>query len=175
LKKIGEITESLLIITGSMGSGKTSVLGEASDLLAQRHITHAAIDLDASGLAHIGSGETKTVMYRNLQCVCENYAALDVKRLLLARAIGDRTELKLCREVVSATNTVVCRLVASIETMEQRVRMRESGVAQHDYIVRVAELDNRLDRTGLEDFSVNSENRTVTDIAQEMLIKAGWI
>jgi hypothetical protein len=94
---------------------------------------------------------------------------------LLARAIGDRTELELCREVVSATNTVVCRLVVSIETMEQRVRMRESGVAQHDYIVRVAELDNMLDRAGLEDFSVNSENRTVTDIAQEMLIKAGWI
>jgi hypothetical protein len=57
-----------------MGSGKTSVLGEASDLLVLRHITHAAIDLDTLGLAHIDSGETKPVMYRNLQCVCQNYA-----------------------------------------------------------------------------------------------------
>jgi hypothetical protein len=158
-----------------MGAGKTSVLGEASDILALLDITHAAIDLDTLGLAHIDSGETKTVMYRNLQCVCKNYGALGVKRLLLARAIEDRAELELCREVVSATNTVVCRLTASIETMQQRVRMRESGVAQRDYIARVAELNAILDRERLEDFIVNSANGSITDVAQEMLIKAGWI
>jgi adenylylsulfate kinase len=158
-----------------MGSGKTSVLGEASDLLAGRHIVHAAIDLDALGLAHIESGETRTMMYRNLQCVCENYAALGVTRLLVARAIEDRAELEFCRSVVSATNTVVCRLTASIEIMEQRVRMRESGMRQQDYLARVGELNAILDRVRLEDFTVNSANRSVTEIAQEMLIKAGWI
>jgi hypothetical protein len=165
----------LLIITGSMGAGKTSVLGEASDLLALRRIIPAAIDLDALGLAHIDSGETKAVTYRNLQCVCQNYAALDLKRLLLSRAVEDRAELELCRTVVSATSTVVCRLTASIETMEQRVRMRESGVAQQAYISRVAELNAILDQARLEDFVVSSENRSVTEVAEEMLIKARWI
>jgi adenylylsulfate kinase-like enzyme len=167
--------ESLLIITGSMGSGKTSVLGEASDLLAKHHIIHAAIDSDALGLAHIESGETRTVMHRNLQCVCENYAALGVTRLLMARAIEDRAELELCRTVVSATSTVVCRLTASIETMERRIRMRESGVAQQAYITRVAELNAILDHARLEDFVVSSENRSVTEVAEEVLIKARWI
>jgi hypothetical protein len=158
-----------------MGSGKTTVLGEASDLLALRHITHAGIDLDTLGLAHIDSGETKTLIYRNLQSVCENYDAVGVKRLLLARAIEDRAELELCRGVVSATNTVVCRLSASIETMEQRVNMRESGVAQQNYVARVAELNAILDRARLEDFIVSSSNRTVTEVAEEMLVRAGWI
>ena len=55
--------ESLLIITGSMGAGKTSVLGESSDILAQRNIAHAAIDLDALGLAHLpGQVRTHDVM-----------------------------------------------------------------------------------------------------------------
>jgi adenylate kinase len=36
--KVVEETESLLIITGTMGAGKTTVLGEASDILALRHI-----------------------------------------------------------------------------------------------------------------------------------------
>ena len=49
----GGLTESLLIITGTMGAGKTAVLGEASDILAQRQIVHAAIDLDALGLAYL--------------------------------------------------------------------------------------------------------------------------
>jgi hypothetical protein len=36
----------VLVISGSMGSGKTTVLGEASDLLTMANILHAAIDLD---------------------------------------------------------------------------------------------------------------------------------
>src|SRR5690348_11565416 len=124
-------TESLLIITGTMGAGKTAVLAEASDILALRHIAHAAIDLDAIGLAHLpSSASSDAVMYRNLECVWKNYSSLGVRRLLLARAMEDRAELERCRRVVSANHTIVCRLIASIEAMQHRVKMRESGVSQ---------------------------------------------
>jgi N-acetyltransferase len=166
----------LLIITGTMGAGKSTVLAEASDILALRDIAHAAIDLDALGLAHLPLADGNDgVMYRNLQSVCENYTSLGVSRLLLARAIEDRAELELCRGVVSPTSTVVCRLSASIETMEQRVKMRESGVSQREYVARVAKLNVILDRARLEDFTIASENRSVTEVACEMLLKAGWI
>ena len=159
-----------------MGAGKTAVLGEASDILALRHIAHAAIDLDALGLAHLPSvGSTEDVMYRNLQSVCKNYASLGVRRFLLARAMEDRAELELCRGSVAATNTVVCRLTASMEVMQQRVRVRESGVSQLEYVARVAKLNAILDRARLEDFTVTNENRSLTEVAQEMLVKAGWI
>src|SRR6202158_233670 len=135
--KVVEETQSLLIITGTMGAGRTTVLGEASDILALRHIAHAAIDLDALGLAQLPSAASNDgVMYRNLQSVCENYSSLGVRRLLLARAMEDRAELELCRGIISATNTVVCRLTASIEAMQQRVNMRESGVSQGEYVAR---------------------------------------
>lgn len=170
------LTESLLIITGSMGAGKTSVLAEASDILALRHIIHAAIDLDALGLAHLPSAaRTDSVMYRNLQSVSGNYAALGVTRLLLAGAVEDRAELELCSTVVSAAKTAVCRLTAGIDTMQQRVKTRESGVLQREYVARVAILDAILDRASLEDFVVNNEDRPINDVAKEMLIKAGWI
>jgi cytidylate kinase len=170
------VTESLLIITGSMGAGKTTILAEASDLLALRSITHAAIDLDTLGLAHLPSrANNDAVMYRNLESVCQNYASLGVSRLLLARAIEDRDELELCRSIVSATNTIVCRLAASIEVMEQRVQMRESGVSRQEYLARIPKLNVILDRARLEDFTINSENRSPTEIAHEMLVKARWI
>ncbi|OLC84391.1 MAG: hypothetical protein AUH66_00905 [Acidobacteria bacterium 13_1_40CM_4_57_6] len=172
----GAFTESLLIITGTMGAGKTTVLAEASDLLALRHITHAAVDLDALGLAYLPSAASDDgVMYLNLQSVCKNYASRGVKRLLLARAMEDRADLELCRRVVSATNTVVCRLTASIETMQQRVKMRELGTSQREYVARVTKLNVILDRARLEDFTISSENRSPTDAAHEMLVKAGWI
>jgi hypothetical protein len=177
----GAVTESLLIITGTMGAGKTTVLGEASDILALRQIAHAAIDLDALGLAYLPStasaskASNHSVMYSNLQSICKNYASIGVKRFLLARAIENRAELELCRGTASASNTVVCRLAASMETMQQRVKMRESGVSQREYVARVAKLNLILDGARLEDFIVTSENRSVTEVAQEMLVRAKWI
>jgi len=167
---------SLLVITGSMGAGKTCVLGEASDILALRKIVHAAIDLDAFGLAHLPSGVSNdVVMYRNLQDVCKNYAALGVRRFLVARAIENRATLECCRSAVSARSMLVCRLTAKIGTMRQRVTIRESGVLQKQFTTRVAKLDSILDRARVEDFTVTTDDRSVTEVAQEVLLKAGWI
>ena len=166
----------MLIITGSMGAGKTSVLAEASDILALRKIAHAAIDLDTLAIAHLPSApSTDGVMYRNLQSVCQNYAALGVTRLLLASAVEDRAQLELCRSAVSAQNTAICRLAASLGQMRQRVKMRETGMLQQQFVDRVAILDAILDRATLEDFTVVNENRSLTEVTQEMLVKAGWI
>ncbi len=159
-----------------MGAGKTSVLGEASDILALRHIAHAAIDVDALGLARLPSGDrSDAVMYNNLRSVCKNYVDLGVQRFLLARAMEDRVQLERCREIVPATNTVVCRLTAGIAAMKQRVQMRETGVSQREYVARVEKLNAIVDRAQLEDFTVCNENRSLTEVAMEMLIKAGWI
>lgn len=170
------VTESLLIITGTMGAGRTSILAEASDILELRDINHAAVDLDALGFAHVPSTTSNNdLMYRNLQSVCKNYASLGVRRLLLARAIESRSELERCRSVVSATHTVICRLTASVEAMQQRVQMRESGVSQREYVARVAKLNVILDRARLEDFTITNENRPITEVAHEMLVEARWI
>lgn len=159
-----------------MGAGKTSVLGEASDILTLHHIAHAVIDVDALGLARLPTAaRTDGVMYRNLRSVCNNYASLGVTRFLLARALENRAELDLCREIVSAANTLVCRLTARTETMEERVKMRESGISQREYVARVAELNAILDCGRLEDFSIANENRALTEVAHEMLLRAGWI
>jgi hypothetical protein len=176
LNSNGGLTESLLIITGTMGAGKTSALAEASEILSLRDIAHAAIDLDTLGLAHLSSGACNdAVMYDNLGSVCKNYAAVGVQRFLLARALEDRSELERCRDIVRASNIVVCRLTASLTAMRRRVKMRETGVSQREYVACVANLNAMLDRARLEDFSVNNENRSLTDVALEMLVKAGWI
>ncbi len=166
----------MLIITGTMGAGKTAVLGEASDILAERNIVHAAIDLDALGLAHLPSAvRSDGVMYDNLRSICGNYATSGVRRFLVARAVEDDAQLKLCRAIIPAANTVVCRLAVSIETMTRRVEMRDLGISQRKYVDRVSKLNVILDRALLEDFVVTNENRSLTDVALEMLVKAAWI
>jgi hypothetical protein len=169
-------TDALLIITGSMGSGKTTLLSEASDILAVRNIPHASIDLDALGTVHLPSSvDDNQLMYRNLRSVWENYAHVGLRRLMLARALENRAELECCRKAVSAGKVVICRLTASMKTMQDRVLSRELGTLQGSFVGRVAELNSVLDRAHLEDFSLRNENRPVTDVAHEMLVRAGWL
>jgi hypothetical protein len=94
---------------------------------------------------------------------------------LLARALEDCAELERCCGIVAASNTAVCRLTASIGTMEQRVKQRELGVSRANYVTRVAKLNAILERAQLENFTVTNEDRQLNDVAHELLLKAGWI
>jgi hypothetical protein len=87
----------------------------------------------------------------------------------------DDGQLKACRDIIPAANTVVCRLTANIEMMKRRVEMRDLGILQQEYIARVTELNTILDRAQLEHFAVANENRPLNEVALEMLLKAGWI
>ena len=59
--------------------------------------------------------------------------------------------------------------------MAQRVAMRETGISLGEYVSRVAELSAILDHSRLEDFSVINEDRSLREVAHEMLVRANWI
>ena len=46
---------------------------------------------------------------------------------------------------------------------------------QQQFLARVMELQKVLDRAGLEDFAITNENVLVTDVARELLERAGWL
>ena len=59
--------------------------------------------------------------------------------------------------------------------MQERIRAREPGFWQQKYVDRVAVLEDALDKAALEDFSLaNDGTRRVTDVAGEILQRAGW-
>ena len=166
---------SLLVISGSMGSGKTSVLGEASDVLTANGIVHAAIDLDAIGAAHLPPGAADHVRCRNLAAICMNYAAEGVAKFLLAGAIEDAQDLERIRLAAQADAVIVVRLSARLDTMEKRIRTRETGLHQSFFVARVAELEAILDRAHLERTTISNDGRSITEVARELLTGAGWL
>jgi hypothetical protein len=165
----------VIVISGTMGSGKTTVLAEASDILTARGVMHAAIDLDALGVAYAPDTALIDLAYRNLSSVWKNYAALGTPRLSLAGAIESLDEFNRIRAVIPDAALVVCRLKARLATMEQRVSLREPGMLHDKLVARVADLDTILDGARLEDFSLINDDRSVTDVATELLTRAGWI
>jgi hypothetical protein len=166
----------VLVITGTMGSGETTMLGEASDLLTARGITHAAVDLDTLGMGHLPEPAWADLTYRNLSLVWQNYAAVGAARLLIAEAVESVGELNRIREAVPGAQLVVCRLTAPLETVRRRVSQREPGMLREALIARVAELEVLIDTASLENFSLSTDDdRNVTEAALEMLSLANWI
>jgi dephospho-CoA kinase len=165
----------VIVITGSMGAGKTTVLAEASDLLAKDAVAHAAIDLDALGVAHLPDGRSAADLTdANLRSVWSNYSAAGATRALIAAAVESRVDLDRLRAAIPKADVVVCRLRAPLETMKERVRVREPGMHQEKFVARVVELERLLDAAALEDFTLTNIG-SVTDVARQMLVKAGWL
>jgi hypothetical protein len=165
----------VLVVSGSMGAGNTTVLAEASDLLTTADVLHAAIDLDGLALGHLPDAASEDLSIRNLTVVWNNYAAAGITKLLLGEAVDTIALRERLRHAIPAAEIIVCRLRASLETMQQRIRLREPGMLQERFVARVAELERLLDAGGVEDFSINNDGRPVTDVAREMLVRAGWL
>ena len=167
----------LLLISGSMGTGKTTVLSEVSDLLVEADMAHAAIDLDClSMMRPLRGPRRERLTFANLAAVWSNQAAAGAQRLVIARVLEERSELQHYREAVPGAEPVVCKLTASIETMQERVRIREPGMIQAEAVARAATLADILERARAEDFTVdNGEGRSITDVAREVLSLAGWL
>ena len=165
----------VIVITGSMGSGKTTVLGEASDLLSAADIPHGLIDLDALGVVGVADVIAAHLQYRHLAAVYSHLVAAGITRVLLAEAIESRTELERIAAAMRGAALVVCRLTASIATMEARLRVREPGILREQFVARAGELDHILARVALEDFTISNDGRPVTDVARELLQRAGWV
>jgi len=136
----------VLVISGSMGSGKTTVLGEASDLLSSRDVAHAAIDLDAISTAGVARHVSTTVTFGSLAVIYSNVLGAGLDRLLIAEAVDSVATLERLRLAMPEARIVVCRLIASIPTMQARLRAREPGMLQAQFVARASELEQTLDQ-----------------------------
>src|SRR5262245_66623513 len=111
----------LLLITGTMGAGKTTLMAEASDVLIERRVVHAAIDLDALGIGLMPPSEAADIdqradgkprsledlMYRNLALVWQNYRSAGVTKIVVAAA-SDRRDLPFLQAAADRPDTTIC-------------------------------------------------------------------
>jgi ribose 1,5-bisphosphokinase PhnN len=170
------MTPKVIVISGTMGAGKTTVLGEASDVLAERHVLHAAIDLDGVTAVGLPDDHTRDLTGQNLSAVFANLMNRGIRHVMVAAAVESREDLQDLRRALSEPEIVICRLVANRATLEQRIRGREPGMSQELFVARSRHLDAILDEAAIEDFvERNDDGRRITDVAIAMLSRAGWI
>ena len=169
----------VLHLSGSMGAGKTTVMGEASDLLIEANVSHACVDFDGLALIHPHAPDDPDgcgLAFRNLKSIWANYRAVGIERLVIAAVIESRSQLAHYEDAVPGAEIVLCRLLAPMATMHDRLRSRDPGIYLPRFLARSTRLDGILAARRIEDFTVdNGPGRHVTDVAREVLRRAGWL
>lgn len=176
---------SVLLVTGTLGVGKTEVVREMNEVRRTRGLSNATIDLD-----WIGKGRQPTdwpdttwrfgtrsadLQVANLRAMWPNYARLGITRLLLSGVIDSREHLTGLLEAVDAEAFAVCRLTAPNAVLQERIRRRELGIAR-DFLVRYsAEVEAHLDRLNVASLTVvNDGSMPITAVAEKVLADSGW-
>lgn len=170
------MTVPVLLLSGTVGAGKTTVAWEITDALAERGVGSAAVDLDAL-IAQWPPSSTwnNDLMFECLTALWPIYAAHDSTHLVLARVLEDPTDLDRYRDAVPGADITVCRLVADERArIERLVGRMPPGPSRDWHLDRTVELHDILERAAFEDFVVVND-RPVRDVALEVLTRAGWI
>ncbi|MFJ4915270.1 AAA family ATPase [Streptomyces sp. NPDC088726] len=170
---------SALLVNGTVGVGKTTVAEAVGDLLADAGISHAVLDLDSlrqSWPAPPGDRFNFGLLLRNVRSVAANYLDAGATRLVLAGVIEQPDERRRLAEAVVAGLTV-CRLRADRAVLRGRLARRHDGEpeALRWHLDRCGELDAILDRSTVDDFTVDTTTGSVTGIAASVVEQAGWL
>lgn len=167
-----------LLITGTVGVGKTTVAEAVGGLLVDQRVPHAVVDLDQlrrSWTRPDGDRFNHAMELRNLRSVAANYRAAGALRLVLAGVIEQRSDRQDYARAVGCAVTVV-RLQADPNVLADRLRDRHrndpDALARH--LARAPELAGVLDQAQVADADVDTTGRPIHDVATDVLVAAGW-
>jgi predicted kinase len=167
----------VLFVTGPIGVGKTAVLHQADELLVEARVSHATVELEeiAGCWPSVMESSRLELVYKNLTALWANFAAVGASRLLLSGLLEQRPQLHLVSKAVPGAAIILVRLHAPLSVLEQRIRLREpeSPLGEIDgarwWTRHFAQV--RLD----EDHLVETDGRTVREVALDVLRLAGWL
>lgn len=160
-----------LLLTGTIGSGKTVVAAELGLLLEERELPAALIDLDWLNWVHLGPAfdDFDGLLARNLAAVWPNFAAAGAQAFVLIRAV-DRTEtIAVMRAALPDADLTVVRLVASPATIGERLRRRDAGAVLAGHLRESEAFAAAMDAANLEAAVVENEDRPVRAVAEDVL------
>lgn len=170
-----------LLIGGRAGVGKTTVGWEVSAQLAAAGVAHAYIEGDMVGQVHPappGDPDRMHVTERTLAAIWGNYARLGCRRLVYTRTVcvlpeyGEMVQRALATEV----RLIRVLLTASDTTAVERLVRREKGSRLEAELQTTAQKAPMLDaRAPSGTIRVGTDDRSVTDIAKEVMAASGWL
>ena len=167
----------VLFLTGQPGAGKTAIAKEISELLWKICEPHAVIDLDELCRGVFPTeveGFYRSLAILNLSAVWANYHATGIRRLVLARIIESLDDLEQFSRTIPNSHVTVCQIHASEPMIQQRITEREPGSARTFLLEITGGIAAKISGLELPGFSVENHQRSITEVADEVLRLADW-
>ena len=167
----------VVIISGPVGVGKTSVGQEISDQLQEQGIAHTFVDFDALSQTSPRPADDPygvRLGSRNLTDLWRNSAEAGSQNLIVAGVIETERDSEAITRAVPGAIAIVVQLQASDMALMERVRKREIGSAYDWHANRALELSRSLALSGPWDMVVRTDDRGVVDIAREIVERLSW-
>lgn len=161
----------VLILTGPCGVGKSTVAFECMDRLERAGVPAAFVDGELAYFHPKPAADRwgYAVAEQGLRALWAVYARAGHKRLLLARVVEDDQQYAIVERALPGARIRLLRLEARPETIAARLEKREIGSGLEWHLERSSEIA----KATLGE-PVDAE-RSVIDIAEDVLARAGWI
>ena len=168
----------VLVITGPVGAGKSTVAAALSEVLEDHSVRHALIDLDA--LRQVvpnppGDQFAVRLGLRNLAAVWPNYRALGIDALILADVVEDCGQVADYERAMPGAAVIVVRLDVPMELILARLARREGERTLAWYRRRAPELQEIMERHGVGDVVISVGARTPHEVALEIARLTGLV
>jgi chloramphenicol 3-O-phosphotransferase len=165
--------EAAVLISGAFGSGKSTVAEELVDLIEQRGLPYALMDLDFLAWYSADHDDEKRVLRQNVEALAANFRAAGVRLFVLAWAVQDRATVDALSQALGIPLRVV-RLTVPAEEIERRLRASASTEARlRDDLPRAAEQIAAGAGEGIEDLAVANEG-SPREVAAQIARWLGW-
>jgi hypothetical protein len=174
LRVVEDHDPQAVLISGVFGSGKSTVAEEIADLLEQRGLPYALMDLDFLVWFDAGSRDAESrVLRQNVEALAANFRAAGVRLFVLAGASRDREEVDALSAALGFPLKVV-RLTVPLPEIERRLRASAATEARlRDDLPRSAEWIAEGAGEGIEDLVVANEV-SARQAANEIVDWLGW-
>ena len=168
--------KGILIINGTLGSGKTAVAIEIGRQLESSHLPCCVIDLDWLNWVCLNDGfdSYDQLAIQNLLSIWPNLRSVGVAYLVLARGLVNSEPIEMLKCAWPGTPITVVQLLATPPTIRERLIHRDSGDTLREHLEEVDAITILIDTVKIEQSKVVNENRSIADVAGETISIAGW-
>lgn len=168
----------VVLISGPVGVGKTSVGNEVAKVLERNRTPHTFIDFDQIRYTYPRPDDDpwgNQLGFANLAAIWGNCSRSGSLNLVVSYVVEDISFINMLLEVIPEAEVKTMQLSASLETLEARLSVREIGSGLNWHISRSAELaDSLAEVITPSDYRINTDRRTVIEIAEEIVKKIDW-
>lgn len=168
-----------VLLTGTIGVGKTALAEALSVVLHEAGIRHALLDLDWLGQVYPAPDAddpfSTGLVAENLALIWPNFLAAGARYAIVAGTVESRQQLDELRRALPGVDITVCLVVASSDLVKERIRDRDRGRLLDDFLARTDGLAQTIEKARMHDLVVRNEDQPPEAIAQETVMKLGWL